>query len=194
VELNKAKQITGRVLKPDLQPAGFVDVGLMAPGASLNLGSNGLVRENLQSGGSLLRTDQDGYFKITVETNIISIIAATPEGIVLVTPAELEARPNCVLQPWGSAELDLSDIENPDQQSFIMELAGIPRTTMSLDMNSFSKKVENGQLIWPHVPPMRVIVSKMRDMGNGHRGWGHRDGDPGVLIKSGETTKIQAGK
>lgn len=191
VELTKSKQMLVRVLKPDLQPAALVDVGLVSAGSQLDLVPGGISRRNIQSGGSLMQTDQDGWFRFTSDTNVTQIIVLAPEGFASATQAELETRPILTLQPWGSVELEFATTNHPAEQAYMLESVDMPSTSIHLNYTAYCLKEDaQGKVIWQQAPPFRVRVSKVYDEGNGRRSWGHNLNDPGVQVIPGETVKI----
>jgi RNA polymerase sigma factor (sigma-70 family) len=92
------------VLSPDGTPEANVDIGLVSPGTRLSLIPGGLSRENIQSGGSLLQTDDQGQFALPPDSTITKVVAAGPHGYAEVTPAELAANPMIQMAPWGRLE------------------------------------------------------------------------------------------
>ncbi len=104
VALQAVLAATVTVVLPDGRPAADADIGLVFPGAQLNLVPGGFSRASLQSSGSLLSTDDQGRFILPADNAITRVIAAHPQGYAETTPVALAADPAIRLQPWGRLE------------------------------------------------------------------------------------------
>ena len=80
VTLKPVAVTTVTVHNPDGQLAVNADVGLVSPGARLSLIQGGFDRKHLQSGGSLLKTEADGTFKLPADESVQRVIAASADG------------------------------------------------------------------------------------------------------------------
>ena len=89
------------VLQPDGSPAASADIGLVAPGAQLQLVPGGFSHQGGPVGTALQRADDNGQFRLSPDPAIIHVIAAHPSGYAETTVAALADHPTLLLQPWG---------------------------------------------------------------------------------------------
>jgi hypothetical protein len=89
----------GRVLSPNGQPAPNVTVALICSG------QYGAVRDGwLRSGphsNLVVMTDAGGHFAFAPQLQMQQIVAAGPDGFVMVSPGDFAANPDLMLERWG---------------------------------------------------------------------------------------------
>ncbi|MEJ0088864.1 MAG: sigma-70 family RNA polymerase sigma factor [Limisphaerales bacterium] len=196
VTLHRAVATTVTIRNPDGLPASDADIGLVFPGAKLSLGLGGFSRQNLQTGGSLLRTDANGTFKLQPDDTITRVIAASPAGYVETTPAALSANPALQLQPWGHLEVTcLSQGKPVVGRLFGLRFDEGSAETLSFDWNVFRFTTDaQGQFTVSYVPPghhnlVRLFPIKISPGGDG---WTDGNKIP-IDVKSGTTTTLCLG-
>ena len=196
VTLHRAHTISVAIYAPDGRPAGAVDVGLVSPGAKLALVQGGFSRENIQTGGSLLRADKLGTFMLQPDPAVTRVIAAGADGYAEATPAELEANPVMRLQPWGRLEVTCYSGGRPVVgREYGLQFGGGSQETIEFDfMASRFATDTQGKLTIDKLPPgkhelMRLIHFNSSDGGGG---WMHGNKTP-FEIRSGETTPLDVG-
>lgn len=193
VTLNPATAIEVTVLQPDGGLAANVDIGLVSPGSDLYLIPGGLSRENIQSGGTVLRTDDQGRFQLPPDPAIKRIVAVGPNGYVEMTSAELAADPVMRMRPWGELEgTYLHDGQPAAGVELQFEYDDRGRYGISSDFNAFQTTTDgNGRFVFPKVPDgthQVMLVIPGTDQG-GRTFWTTRPLQK-VTIHSGETNTI----
>lgn len=193
VTLKRAHTISVAVVTRDGRPASTVDVGLVSPGAKLAMIQGGFSRENVQTGGSLLRADKQGNFTLQPDPAVTRVIAAGAGGYAEATPAELEANPVMRLQPWGRLEVTCYSGGKPVAgREYGLKFGGGSEDAIDFDfMGSRFTTDAQGKMAIEKLPPgkhglMRLISFKSHS-GNG--GWMHGDKTP-FEIRPGETTPL----
>ncbi len=196
VTLKRAHTISVAVYAPDGRPAGAVDVGLVSPGAKLALVQGGFSRENMQTGGSLLRTDKQGAFTLQPDPAITRVIVAEAGGYAEATPTELEANPVMRLQPWGRLEVTCYSGGKPvNGREYGLHFEDGSKDAIDFDfMGSRFTTDVMGKFVIEKLPPgkhalMRLIPFKSSDGGGG---WMHGN-QTAFEIRSGETTPLDLG-
>jgi hypothetical protein len=197
VTLHPARSISVMVYAPNGHPAGAVDVGLVSPGASLKLIPGGFSLANLQTGGTLLRTDKRGAFTLESDPAITRVIVAGADGFAAATPAELAANPGLWLQPWGRLETTCFSGGKPAAgRSYHLRFGGGADETIQFDAvpGQFTTDAQ-GKLTIEKLPPgqhelMRLIPLKSN---NGNHVWQHGD-QTTFEIRPGETTTLNLGQ
>ncbi len=134
VSLHRAPAITVTVYKPNGQLAALTDVGLVYPGAHLNLTQGGFSHEYyIHAGGSLLRTGVSGTFSLQPDNSITRVVVASPDGYGEATPAALAANPTLQMQPWGRLEATTYNQGRPiGGREYGLSFSDIPREEMTL--------------------------------------------------------------
>lgn len=182
------------VFTPDGGLATGSDIGLVSPGAGLSLVPGGFSRNNLQSGGTLLLTDDQGQFALPSDPTITKVVAASPQGYAEATSAELETNKEMNLLPWGRLEGTYMTNGQPFAGCHLMfKYAQESMDTVSCDYAAFQTRTDNeGHFIFAQVPPGNFKVMLMlnyQDDGKGSSGWGNGPSQL-VTINPGETTTI----
>ena len=197
VVLHRAVATVVTVRKPDGQPASDADVGLVSPGARLWLTQGGFNRQNVQSGGSLLRTKADGTFELPPDDSIARVIVASPNGYAEAAPTVLSANPVLQLQPWGQLQVACFSGGKPAAgREYELELGGGSPDTISFDFGMTRVKTdERGQFSVSQLPPgkhqlVRILLVKVT--GSGSEGRMQGDKTP-FEIRPGETTTLNLG-
>ena len=196
VVLHRAVATIVTVRKPDGQPAGNADVGLVSPGARLWLGRGGFNHQNVQSGGSLMRTDANGTFELTPDDSITRVIVACPDGFAEAVPAALAASPVMQLQPWGQLQVIYNSGGKPAAgREYQLELGGGSSETVAFDSGMARVKTdEQGQFSLSQLPPGRhqlIRIYVQPETGN-ITSWMRGDKTP-FEIRPGEVTTLNLG-
>jgi RNA polymerase sigma factor (sigma-70 family) len=191
VTLHRAMTATVTVYKPDGQPAAVADVGLAFPGARLQLTPGGFSRENVQSGGSLLRTGPNGTFVLQPDDSVTKVIAASPDGYGEATPAELMANPVIRMQPWGRLEATCFSGGKPASgREYGLEFRDISSESISFEFNSSRvTSGSEGKITVEKLPPGHLNLVRQHPI---HHGWMNGEKTP-FEIKPGETTTLTLG-
>jgi RNA polymerase sigma factor (sigma-70 family) len=196
VQLHAANAMTVTVLLPDGRPAAGVDVGLVSPGARLQLDPGGFSHVNVQSVGALLATDADGHFSLPDDNTITRVVVAGTDGYAEVSPAALAGQPVIRLQPWGRLEgTYLVGGQPAANRKVLFGYGNGDFETVSLDYSGLLATTDaDGRFVFPRVPPGWHILSHQ-----------YVRPDPvlgealmskfltGVEIRSGETTNVTIG-
>jgi RNA polymerase sigma factor (sigma-70 family) len=196
VVLHRAVAAVVKVNQPDGQPASNADVGLVFPGARLWLGLGGFNRQNVQTGGSLLRTDANGSFELPPDDSIVRVIVASPDGYAEATPAALSASSVMQLQPWGRLEVICVSGGKPAAgREYQLELGGGSGETVSFDFQmSRVKTDEQGQLLVSQLPPGRHQLTRLYVQSRTEHSSSWESGDKTPFeIRPGETTTLNLG-
>ncbi|HTV40416.1 MAG TPA: sigma-70 family RNA polymerase sigma factor [Candidatus Sulfotelmatobacter sp.] len=188
VALPPAPSTQVTVLLPDNEPAGAADIGLASPGARLSLVPGGLSHDNLQSGGSLLQTDNAGQFTLPLDPSITKIIATSSQGYAEATPAELAGNPVMQLQPWGQLNGILLTNGQPAAGSTLsFQYNQQKADTISFDTFKFRTQTDNaGHFTFAQVPPGNYRVMLLFTFPGG---WTSGPSQP-VTIEPGGTTTV----
>jgi RNA polymerase sigma factor (sigma-70 family) len=180
------------VLSADGRPAPNVDVGLVSPGARLQLIPGGFSRVNMQSGGTLRLTDARGQFKLPADETLTRVIAANEEGYAEASPALLAANPTLQLQPWGRLEGSyLSAGQGAAGRMLLFQYGGGSFDTVSSDFMAYQVKTDDaGHFVFQQVPPGKhTLVGLLPFQSPSGSGWSHEPLQD-VAIRSGETTTV----
>ena len=196
VNLHRAAATLVTVNKPDGQPAGNADVGLVSPGACLSLGLGGFNRQNVQSGGSLLRTKADGTFELPPDDSITRVMVASPDGYAEAAPTALSANPVLQLQPWGQLQVACFSGGKPAVgREYELELGGGSSDAVAFDFGmSRVKTDEQGRFLVSQLPPGRhqlIRIYLQPKIGN-TTSWMNGDKTP-FEIQPGVTTTLNLG-
>lgn len=199
VALRPANPTVVTVLSPDGRPAANADIGLVSPGARLSLIPGGFSRQNMQSGGSLLLTDEKGRFDLPPNDAATCVIAAHADGYGEASPAALAAEPTMRLQPWGRLEgTYLSGGQAVAGRELLFQCGQGDFNTVSSDFNAYQVKTgSDGHFVFAQVPPgkhklVRLVQEKGMPGGTSGTVWTHM---PllDVEIRPGETTTVTVG-
>jgi hypothetical protein len=192
VTLSRAVSTTVTVNQPDGQPAANADVGLVFPGARLWLIQGGFSRKNVQTGGSLLRTDSNGTFSLQPDDAITRVIVASPDGYAEATPAVLSASPTIQLQPWGQLQVTCTSNAVPAVGcEYLLELGGGSSDTVSFDFETARLKADaQGQFLVSQMPPghHQLIRLYPETIDGNVTSWAHGDKTPFEIRAGGTTT------
>jgi hypothetical protein len=188
-----ARQIS--VVLPDGSPAGGTDIGLVVPGARLQLTPGGFSRQNGEAATTLFRTDAQGSFRLPGDPAISRVIAASPAGYAESTPAALAQNPVLVLQPWGRLEgTYLSSGKPAAARNLLLQFSDDEASKgVGFDFMAFKVATDTeGHFVFPQVPPGKLkIVYLAHVPPNGFQHQPLPDGD--VEIRSGETATKTVG-
>lgn len=196
VGLNPATAQIVTVLQPDGKPAVDADVGLVMPGAQLNLVPGGFSREAVQSGGSLLRADDRGRFRLAPDDSVSRVMIAHSSGFAEITPAALAASPKVQLQSWGRVEGTLLSGGKAAVNGIIrFNLGNGDWNTVRADFTAYQTQSDaEGGFVFAQVPPGRhklMRTTPQRETG-GATSW--QDGEKvDIEVRPGETTTITLG-
>ena len=196
VVLHRAVAVMVKVNQPNGQLANNADVGLVSPGARLWLGPGGFNRQNVQTGGSLLRTDANGTFELPPDDSIVRVIVASPDGYSEATPAALSASSVMHLQPWGQLQVIYVSGGKPMVgREYELELGGGSSDAVAFDFGmSRVKTDEQGRFLVSQLPPGRhqlIRIYLQPKIGN-TTSWMNGDKTP-FEIRPGETTTLNLG-
>jgi RNA polymerase sigma factor (sigma-70 family) len=197
VLLRPTKEVFVTVYKPGGQPASGVDVGLVQPTSRLALMSDSFSRANVQSGGTLLTTDNDGRFKLADDNSTTRVIVISPDGYAEATPAELIANPMMRLQPLGRLEVVCAAAAgSAEPRQYTLEFGGGSMETVSFAFEMCHVKTDvNGRITIDKFPPgkhklARTFPTKVSPTTTA---WITGDKTP-FEIRPGETTTIDLGE
>lgn len=196
VTLRRANPTVVTVYKPNGQPSGFADIGLVAPGSQLKLTPGGFSRENIQSGGSLLRTEANGTFVLQPDDALIKVVAATPDGYGEAPMAALSANPIIQLQPWGRLEATCYSGGKPvSGREYGFKFSDVPADMLSFDFNNPRVTTDTqGKVSVDKLPPGQLLMVRNVpiQVSPGGMGWTEGEKTP-FEIKPGETTTLNLG-
>jgi RNA polymerase sigma factor (sigma-70 family) len=196
VNLHRAAVTTVTVYNPNGQLATDADIGLVSPGARLSMNQGGFSRENVQTGGSLLRTGSDGTFVLQPDDSITRVIAASQEGYAESTPAALVANPVMQLQPGGRLEVTCISGGNPVVgRLYGLEFGSGSSETISFDLAMSHMTTDaQGQFSVSNLPPGHHNLIRLYPFKVEPNGGGWTDGDKTPFqIQPGETTTLNLG-
>jgi RNA polymerase sigma factor (sigma-70 family) len=190
VAMHRATTRQISVILPDGSAAINTDIGLVVPGAHLQLIPGGFSRQYSEAGTTLLRTDTDGHFRLPGDPAITRVIAANPSGYAVTTPAALAENPILTMQPWGRLEGTYLSLGQPaTNRNLLLQFTdhdadlGISFEFMSFKVATDAK----GHFVFPQAPPGKLKIIYLAYVAP--NGFAHQplpDGD--VEIRSGETT------
>lgn len=187
-----------RVLLPDGTPAAGADVGLVAPGARLQLLPGGFSRDMGQSTGSLLRTDGAGRVQFTPDESVTHIVVAHPSGYAELPASAVSANENIQLQlqPWGRIEGTYKSSKSPVRPAYFkLEFETLDRAAIAPDFTAFRVQCdEQGRFQFPKVPPGRLLVTRLlkREIREGGTSWMPTDATT-IEVQPGETASVTLG-
>jgi len=190
VAMHRATTRQISVVFPDGSAAINTDIGLVVPGAHLQLIPGGFSRQYSEAGTTLLRTDTDGHFRLPGDPAITRVIAANPSGYVETTPVALTENPVLVLQPWGRLEgTYLSNGQPATNRNLLLQFTDHDADLgISFEFMSFKVATDaQGHFVFPQAPPGKLKIIYLAYVPP--NGFAHQplpDGD--VEIRSGETT------
>ncbi|HEU6448415.1 MAG TPA: sigma-70 family RNA polymerase sigma factor [Verrucomicrobiae bacterium] len=196
VSLHRETSMPITVLTPDGQPAADADVGLVSPGAQLQLLPGGFSHNSTSA--SLLQTDNAGHFVLPSDDTISRVVVACPDGFAETTPAELKQSPTITLQKWGQIEVTcLSGGQPVAGREYLLGLN--PSTdndynAISPDFNAFHvTSDDDGKFTMARVPPGKHSLVRLipQTFGN-QKSWAHGNKTE-VDILPGKTTTITLG-
>ena len=193
ISLHPAKTTSVTVLLPDGSAAASADIGLVSPGAQLQLTPGGFSRPG-QNGPALLRADAAGQFRFTSDPAVTRVVAAHPAGYAEATPAALAANPVLQLQAWGRLEGSyLSGGQPAPDRDLILQFSKAEDNTIAFDFMTFKVTTDaQGHFVFPQVPPGKCTVVRL--VHQAPNSFAHQplpDGD--VEIRPGETTTVTLG-
>jgi hypothetical protein len=165
VTLRAAPAVDVVVLLPDGNPAAGADVGLVSQGSGLRLAPGGFSRNNHPSGGSLLRTRENGQFRLAHDESVTRVIVAHPKGYAETTPAVLAAETTLQILPWGRVEGVCAPDGTPIPDAEVrFEYGDGNFETVSADFHQYHSKTDSeGRFSFDQVPSGKHrIVSHAR--------------------------------
>lgn len=182
------------VIAPDGQPAADADVGLVSPGAQLQLLPGSFSRTG--SSASLLRTDAAGHFTLPSDDTISRVIVASVAGFAESTPEELKQSPVIALKQWGRIEgTCLSGGQPVAGREYLFELGPDDANAVSADFSAYRVTSDGqGKFTMSIVPPGKHDLVRLipQSMGPNQNSWMHGDKTE-VDIQPGVTTAITLG-
>ncbi len=196
VALRAATSTAVTVVLPDGGPAANTDIGLVSPGARLSLVPGGFSRRNMQSGGRLLLTDEEGRFDLPPDEAITRVIAAHAAGYAEASPAALAAEPTMRLQPWGRLEGTFLSGGKPAANRVLTlgSTTAVSLLGLVFDFDSFPVETDaQGRFAFPKVPPGRLKLTRLVSIGSGASCMFTAVELMVVEIRPGETTTITVG-
>lgn len=196
VNLHRATVTTVTVYNPNGKLATDADIGLVSPGARLSMNQGGFSRQNVQTGGSLLRTGSDGTFVLQPDDSVTRVIAASQEGYAEATPTALIANPVMQLQPGGRLEVTCISGRNPVAgRLYGLEFAVGSTETISFDLSMSHLTTDaQGQFSVSNLPPGHHNLIRLYPFKVEPNGGGWTDGDKTPFeIQPGETTTLTLG-
>jgi hypothetical protein len=161
VALHRATDRQISVVLPDGSPAGGTDIGLVVPGARLQLMPGGFSRQNGEAATTLFRTDNQGSFRLPGDPAISRVIAANPAGYAEATPAALAENPVLVLQPWGRLEgTYLSSGKPAANRELLLQFSDDEASKgVGFDFMSFKVATDaEGHFVFPQVPAGKLKI------------------------------------
>jgi RNA polymerase sigma factor (sigma-70 family) len=166
VIMRAAASTTVTVLNPDGSAAVGAEVALVAPDSPVALVPGGFARQNLQQGGSLLSSGDQGCFRLPPDDSITRVVAANAEGYGEVTAAELASLPTLQLQPWGWIEGTLVRDGEPAPNIKLLFRPG-PNEGNGVTSDSVAFCVQTdaaGRFVFRQVPPGRDRIVALMPM------------------------------
>ena len=171
-------------------------IGLVSPGARLQLVPGGFSRQGAGSGGSVLTTDARGNFTLSPDDEVSLVIAAAPAGYAEATPAALVAEPTMRLQPWGRIEgTFLSNGQPAAKRAVYFQHGQGDFRTVSTDFTAYQVETDaNGRFVFAQVPPgQHKLMELVPEPGTaGSKSWSHQPLVE-VEVRPGETATVTVG-
>jgi len=199
VTLHPAQATSIAITAPNGRVAAFADVGMVAPGAHLELVPGGFSRENVQTGGALLQADKNGTFTLPSDPAVTRVIAASTDGYAEATPAELTANPILRLQPWGRLDAMIFSGGKPASgREYTLKLMGGSRETIDFQFLHLPTDAQ-GKLVIEKLPPGKlgltpvISIQSSEESGASHASWSHGEPKTFFEIHPGETTRLDLG-
>jgi hypothetical protein len=194
ITLHAAATTSVTALLPDGQPAALADIGLVSPGARLQLSPGGFARQGGAGGAYLLRADAKGQFRLLGDPAVTRVIAAHPGGYAEASPAALAANPILNLQPWGRLEgTFLSGGQPSADRELMLQFPQENFNSISFDFLTFRAKTDaQGHFIFAKVPAGKYQVIRLVSVAP--NGFAHQPlPDSEVEIRAGETSTVTLG-
>ena len=191
VTLRRATTTTVTVYKPNGQPAAYADIGMASPGARLQFANGAFSRRNVQSGGSLLRTDANGTFTLQPDDTVAKVIAVNSDGYGEAVPSALQSSPTIQLQPWGHLEAMCYSAGKPvSGREYGLAFRDVPADSVGFDFDvSRVTSDAGGKISVDMLPPGNLELVRHYPV---HNGWMNGQKTP-FEIKPGETTTLTLG-
>jgi RNA polymerase sigma factor (sigma-70 family) len=158
VTLRTVTTNTVTVLLPDGGPATGAEIGLVSPGARLQLSSGGFSKSRLlRNPGAVLRTDEQGRFRLSSDDTITRVIAVCPGGYGEALPESLSTDPTLRLQPWGRIEgTFLVKGRSGKKPDLALHSLTTRFGSLQFEMNGFWSELDaQGGFAFDRVPPGR---------------------------------------
>jgi hypothetical protein len=191
VTLRKADSAKILALLPDGSPAARADVGLVWPGARLELIPGGFSRNHVQDLTALLQADTEGRFRLAPNDAIMRVIVAHAKGFGETTPTALSTDPNFRLQPWGRLEgTYLSGGKPAGDRSLALEYGSGDLSTISSGSGFKAQSDARGHFVFPQAPPGRHKLMRVITLSS--NSWTSEPMTE-VEIRPGETTSVTLG-
>jgi hypothetical protein len=192
VALRARTEATVSVLLPDNRPAVQADVGLAMPQAGLQLVPGGFSHQNVQSGTSLLMTDEQGNFRLPSDESISRIFVAHPAGFAEVTPAALANDPTIRLVPWGRLEGTYTVGGQPaTNRDLLFQYGQAHSREISTSFEAYRARTDDaGRFVFNQVPSGQHKIIRLIPVGAGTL---QHDPIADVEIRPGETTTTTIG-
>jgi hypothetical protein len=189
VTLRKTESSMITALLPDGSPAARADVGLVWPGARLELIPGGFSRNHVQDLTALLQANAEGRFRLAQNDAILRVIVAHAKGFADTTPSALSADANIRLQPWGRLEGTYLAGDKPARdRSLTLEYGGGLATISASGFKAQSDA--HGHFVFPQAPPGRNKLMRVITLSS--NSWTSEPVTE-VEIRPGETTSVTLG-
>jgi hypothetical protein len=179
---------SGRVLSPDGKPAPNVTVALMCSGRYAVL--DGARLRSGQRSNLVIRTDAEGHFAFPPELQMEQIVAASPDGFVMVSLAEFAANPDLRLEPWGRIQGVLKRPYGPGTHELLdLRLASETRLLRwSLDTGNHVLTDHEGRFEFERVPPGELQLTYRVKIDE--RKWRSVPLEPPLTVSPGQTLEL----
>ena len=189
VTLRRAKAAQVSVLLPDGSPAASATIGLVAPGAPLQLTPGGFARQGNAGSTAVQHADAAGHFRLSGDPSVTRVVAAHSAGYAATTPAALAENPVLMLQPWGRLEgTYLSGGQPAAGRDLLLQFAQDDAASIGFDFSAFKVTTDaQGHFVFPQVPPGKLtIIHLAHEPPNSFVHLPLPDGD--VEVRPGQTT------
>ncbi len=191
------------LLDPGEGPAGVVvdPAGNPVPGAEVALVTKNANNVNLRRGrlnsygaGNLVRSDEQGRFKLLVEADPRRVIATSEHGYAEATIEEFQQTKTLVLLPWGRIEATVLSGGKPvpgRSYMFFIRPEGWGEGSLNVDWDGYKAETDaEGKFTMGKVPPgQRGLVRLVQTEPNS---FAYSQVIP-VEVKAGETTVVTLG-
>ncbi len=191
------------LLEPGEGPAGVVvdPAGNPVPGAEVALVTKQSHDINLQRGrlisygsGKVVRSDEQGRFKLLVAADPRRIVAASEIGYGEATPEEFQQTKTIVLLPWGRIEATVLSGGKPvSDRSYMLSTQpqGWGEGSLNVQWDGYKAETDaEGKFTMGKVPPgPRGLIRLIQTDANS---WAHAQTIP-VDVRPGETTVVTLG-